>query len=299
MREAAGGAPPAAAPPDDGALTERDFERFRRLAREQAGIALGPHKRPLLRARLDRRLRALGLGSFRAYHAYLTDGRHPEELERFVNALTTNKTAFFREPHHFAFLGGPWAAERQAAAARGGARRLRLWSAACSTGEEAYSLAIALMEARLGPPGWDLRILASDIDTEVLAQAREGVYPAERLVPVPAALRARYFLWRRGTADRVRVRPELGALLTWRRINLADPVWPVRGPLDAILCRNTLIYFDRPTQQALLARFHRLLRPDGVLLLGHSESIIGLSRSFLSLGGTVYRRLAEPVEPSP
>jgi chemotaxis protein methyltransferase CheR len=149
---------------------------------------------------------------------------------------------------------------------------------------------MTLLEAGLGPPDWDVRILASDIDTEVLARARAGIYAADRTEPIPEALRRRWFLRSRRDVGVLRVRPALQALMTWKQINFVDETWPVRGPLDMILCRNALIYFDRAGQRAILTRFHRLLKPEGVLILGHSESVLGLAEGFVNLGETIYRR---------
>ena len=276
-------------------ITDREFARFRALVYERTGIALGPHKRHLLRARLGRRLRALGLATFSAYYDYLTHpATGPEEMVAFINAITTNKTDFFREPHHFAFLGGRWAEARRAEAERTGRRRLRLWSAACSSGEEAYTLAMVLSEARLVPPLWDTRILASDIDTEMLAQAAAGVYARERTHPVPPELRARYFVRRRDAeGDALGVRPELRALVTVRRINLAEPEWPIRTRFDVILCRNALIYFDRPMQRRIVERLVALLGPGGLLVRGHAESLYGLVDGVVHLGQTIYARAAD------
>lgn len=281
--------------PADLPISDREFELFRALVHQRTGIALGPHKRHLLRARLGRRLRALGLASFGEYYAYLTDpaGGH-REMTAFVNAITTNKTDFFREPYHFEYLGGRWAQARRAEGERTGRRRLRLWSAACSSGEEPYTLAMVLAEAQLVPPRWDVRILASDIDTEMLAQAAQAVYPMERLAPVPPALLTRCFLRRAaGRGDEVRVRPELRALVTVRQINLADPQWPIRTRFDVIFCRNALIYFDRATQKNILERLVSFLEPGGLLFLGHAESVYGLVDGLAHLGHTIYARAAD------
>lgn len=272
-------------------VSDREFELFRRLVHERTGIALGPHKRHLLRARLGRRLRALGLSTFGEYYDYLTDPEAggAEEMSAFINAITTNKTDFFREPHHFDYLSGHWAQSRKADARRAGGRRLRLWSAACSSGEEAYTLAMTLSEAQLVPPAWDTRILASDIDTDMLEQARAGVYPIDRTGPVPPELLKRYFLRRaHGDTVEVRVRPELRSLVTVRRINLADPAWPIRTRFDAIFCRNALIYFDRTTQKIILERLVSQLEPGGLLFLGHAESVYGLIDGLQHLGNTIY-----------
>jgi chemotaxis protein methyltransferase CheR len=277
-------------------LTDREFEIFRRLVYERTGIALGPHKRHLLRARLGRRLRALGCTTFSQYHQYLMDpgAGGADEMRAFINAITTNKTDFFREGHHFQFLSGPWAEARRADGDRTGRRRLRFWSAACSSGEEPYTLAIVLNEARLVPPLWDTRILASDIDTNVLAQTEGGVYAMERAAPIPRDLLRRYFLHREGPdGEEVRVRPQLQQLLTVRRINLADPVWPLRSRFDVIFCRNALIYFDRTMQKNILERLVSLLEPGGLLFLGHAESVFGLIDGLAHLGNTIYARAGE------
>jgi chemotaxis protein methyltransferase CheR len=277
-------------------LPDREFARFRALVYERTGIALGPHKRQLLRARLARRLRAVGLATFAEYYAYLTDPEAggAEEMVHFVNAITTNKTDFFREPHHFEYLLHRWAPARHAEAERGGPRRLRLWSAACSSGEEAYTLAMVLTEARLVPPAWDTRILASDIDTEMLAQAADAVYGPERLAPVPRALAARSFVSRAGRrGGDVRVRPELREMVTLRRINLAEPAWPIRTRFHAILCRNALIYFDRTMQKRILETLVSFLEPGGLLFLGHAESVFGLVDGLTHLGNTIYARAAD------
>lgn len=274
------------------AMSDEEFRLFQRLLRAHSGIALGSHKRYLGEARLARRLRALGLSSFAAYHDYLTTGdAGGEELIRFVNAMTTNKTDFFREPHHFRYLTEVWAPTVRQRAARTGERRVRLWSAGCSTGEEPYTLAMTVTEA-LGPSGWDLRILASDIDTEVLARAEAGVYTAAQLEPVPPQLRERSFapVGEPGGERRWQVRPELRALIAFRRINFNDDPWPIRTQFDVIFCRNALIYFDRSDQQRILTRLNGFLQADGVLCLGHSESVLGLLGEVRHVGHTTYRK---------
>lgn len=268
----------------DLAFSDADFERVRRLIYAYAGISLSPGKREMVYGRLARRLRALGLASFRRYLDRV-EADEAGEREAFVNALTTNLTAFFREPHHFPVL-----AELLRAA---GSRGASLWCCAASTGEEPYSIAITAVETfgSLAPP---VRILASDIDTGVLRVAEAGIYPAERVEKLERERLRRFFL--RGTganAGKVRVREELRALVTFRRINLLERDWPVRGPLDAIFCRNVMIYFDRPTQLSILERFAPLLRADGLLFAGHSESLHHAAHLFRPCGRTVYR----PVRP--
>ena len=278
------------------AISDDEFARFRDLVRDHTGITLGPHKRHLLRARLGRRLRALGMTTFAEYYEYLTEpsGAGASEVIAFINAITTHKTDFFREPHHFEYLSRRWAPMWRAAAERGGKPRLRLWSAACSSGEEPSTLAMVLAEAGLMPPVWDTRILASDIDTDCLAQTERGVYQVDRVAPVPADLLRRHFL--RGTGRygaEVRLRPELRALLAVRRINLAETTWPLRTRFHVIFCRNTLIYFDRAMQKAVLERLVSFLEPGGLLCLGHAESVFGLVDGLSHLGNTIYARTVD------
>lgn len=275
------------------ALADREFHLLRRLVQEHTGIALGPHKREMLRARLSRRLRALRLPGFPEYCRLL---QGPEsaaaELPQFVNAVTTNVTGFFREAHHFRHMTEVWLPEVRDRAANDGQRRLRIWSAGCSTGEEPYSIALTLLD-HLGAalPRWDVRILASDIDTDALARAAAGVYPAERAAGVPPSLLPRGFL--RGTGDwagKLRVRPEVQEMVAFRHINLMDEPWPIRTRFDAIFCRNVLIYFDRPSQRRLLDGLFAFLRPDGLLFLGHSESLHGLLTGMKHIRNTIYQR---------
>lgn len=262
------------------AFTNADFERIRTLIHAHAGIALSEAKQDMVYSRLSRRLRACGDLTFAEYLARV--GCDRGEWEAFVNSLTTNLTSFFREPHHFEIL----AARLRAITEK---RTVHIWCNASSTGEEPYSLAITACEAfdTMAPP---VRILASDIDTGVLAQARQGVYRAARLERVSAERRQRYFVREPGEPEAFRVRPELQRLVSFHRINLLEPAWPVHGPLDAIFCRNVMIYFDKATQYALLRRFVPLLRRDGALFAGHSESFLHATDLFRSLGRTVYQR---------
>ncbi len=273
-------------------LTEREFQLFRELIRAQAGINLGEHKRQLLRARLSKRLRAHGFSTFEQYydHLMLHDAKG-EEMLRMVNCITTNKTEFFRELHHFDFLRDRWTPWVTARARRNNTRKVRVWSAGCASGEEPYSIAIALREALAAAPGWDVRILASDIDTEVLGRAEEGIYPLEQVSTVPRALLGKYFL--RGTGrleGLVKVRGDLSDLVVFRRINLLDDPWPLRCRFDAIFCRNVMIYFDRATQRRLVERFAAALVEGGCLFVGHSESLFGLTEELEFVQNTTYRK---------
>ena len=272
-------------------LSEREFTLFRNLVHERTGIALGPAKRLLLQSRLGTRLRALGLRSFTEYYRLLMrEGDAGEEMARLVNAVTTNRTEFFREAHHFAYLTETWAPARVTGDV--GATRLRVWSAGCSSGEEAYSIAITLLDAFSREV--DLKILASDIDTDMIERGETGIYAMPDVAALPRATLTRYFL--RGTGKHegeVRVRPELRARVVFRRINLLDAEWPIRTQFDVIFCRNVLIYFDRPTQQRVLEGLESYLAPGALLVLGHAESLHGLLDGFTHLGSTIYRREKE------
>jgi chemotaxis protein methyltransferase CheR len=276
-------------------LTDKEFAALRELIYTHTGIALAPYKRYLVQARLGRRLRALDLASFSEYHERLVSG-DGAELTQFINAMTTNKTDFFRESHHFDYLRTTWLPARRAA----GSRKLRIWSAACSTGEEPYTIAVSVLDALDGAGGWDIKLLASDIDTDVLARAEAGTYTLDQVAPVPAPLLSKYFRRGRGQHEgSVRVADAVRSLIRFRRINFLDDPWPIRATFDAIFCRNVLIYFDRPTQQRLLTRLLGYLAPDGVIFLGHSESAFGLVAGLTPVGATIYRRSAGSSSPVP
>jgi chemotaxis protein methyltransferase CheR len=271
-------------------ITDAEFKYLRDLIYAHTGISLTEHKRALVCARLAKRLRHHRIGTFTDYYHLLTE-RDPEGLElvEMINCITTNKTDFFRETHHFQFLVDRVVPERRALT-RPGMRRLRLWSAGCSTGEEAYSAAITLHNALPAEEGWDVRILASDIDTRVLEHGASGVYTEEQASHVPEALRHRYFLkGAAANAGRVKAKPVIQDMVHFRHLNLMDEPWPMRGPFDVIFCRNVVIYFDRETQRRLVERLLRLLRPGGYLFLGHSESLIGTDRSVHHIGQSIYQ----------
>jgi chemotaxis protein methyltransferase CheR len=264
--------------------TPADFERVRQLIYKHAGISLSPIKQDMVYSRLARRLRVLDLNSFGSYLDYL-EKADAAEWETFVNALTTNLTSFFREAHHFEILKQH--AQRLYDAHR---HTLKLWCSASSTGEEPYSMAIAMCE-QFGTDTPPVQIVASDLDTNVLATAAAGVYADDRVEKLSAERLRRFFF--KGTGSRagfVRVRPELQKLISYTQINLLHGNWPLQGPLDAIFCRNVMIYFDKPTQYAVLKKFAPLLRPDGLLFAGHSESFMHAGDLFRSLGRTVYER---------
>ncbi len=262
-------------------FTPADFERVRKLIYKHAGISLAPIKQDMVYSRLARRLRALGLNTFEDYLSHLESG-DSAEWETFVNSLTTNLTSFFREAHHFEILTRYLRSLTH--------RPVRIWCSAASTGEEPYTLAITACEAydTLEPP---VAIVASDIDTNVLATAERGVYPIERVEKLSTERLRRFFLKGTGKqAGYVRVRPELQKLISFTRINLLDATLPLQGQFDVMFCRNVMIYFDKPTQYSILKKFAPLLREDGLLFAGHSESFLHAADTFRSLGRTVYER---------
>ena len=270
------------------AFTATDFERVRKLIHARAGISLSTSKHEMVYSRLGRRLRVLGLSQFADYLRLLERG-DAAEWEAFTNSLTTNLTAFFREEHHFPILAELLRRQRT-----GG--QIMLWCSAASTGEEPYSMAMAAVEAlgTLNPP---VRILATDIDTNVLAKAERGIYAMERLEKMSPERVRRFF--RRGTgqfAGQARVRDELRAMINYRPLNLLDSGWPIRGQFHAIFCRNVMIYFDKPTQYRILQKFVPLLRPDGLLFAGHSESFHHAADLFRPRGKTVYEPVARARE---
>ena len=272
-------------------LSDAEFGRICELVREHSGIALSDAKRQMVYGRLVRRLRALRLSSFADYLQLLERGE-PVELQEFTNAITTNLTSFFRESHHFDYLAQqllPAMAAREPAAGR-----LRIWSCACSTGEEPYSIAMVLREKQDLFNGVDAKILATDLDSNVLATAQAGVYPAERLTQM-APWRVKEF-FREGTGSlqgAVKVSPALQQLITFKQLNLMHD-WPMRGPFDVIFCRNVVIYFDVETKRRLFQRMAEIQRPGALLFLGHSENLYRLSDQYELVGRTIYRRTGVP-----
>ena len=263
-------------------FTRADFERVRGLIYQRAGISLADSKQEMVYSRLARRLRATGIDSFATYLDGLEANRMPAEWENFTNALTTNLTSFFREAHHFPLLA------EHALKVRGKGGPLQIWCSAASTGEEPYSIAMTLCEAfnTLTPP---VQIIATDIDTNVLATASAGVYPLDRVEKLDPARLRRFFLKGKGAQEgQVRVRPELRQLITFRPLNLLADGWDLKGPFDTIFCRNVMIYFDKNTQRKILSRFVPLMKPDALLFAGHSENFLYVSDALRLRGKTVY-----------
>jgi len=270
-------------------FTEADFQFLVKLAYDHAGIALADSKRNLVYSRLSRRLRTLGLSSFREYREYLAV--HDAELEGFINAISTNLTKFFREAHHFDHFRMHVAVPFAQAAARKPAGRLRVWSAGCSTGEEPYTIAAVLKREIRDIQRYDARILATDIDTDVIAKGARGEYPISSIDEVPSNYRE-FFHPASGNnkSTHIVMGEELRSLIVFRRLNLIEP-WPFSGKFDAVFCRNVMIYFDGSTKSALVDRFTQQLHPGGWLYIGHSESLLGSHPGLDLVGRTTYRRI--------
>jgi chemotaxis protein methyltransferase CheR len=268
-------------------FTAQDFKRVQKLIYDHAGISLSESKQELVYSRLSRRLRATGIDSFSAYLSML-EGNDEAEWEAFTNALTTNLTSFFRESHHFPVLAEQMHKHK-------GHEPFAIWCSAASTGEEPYSIAMTAVDAfgTFTPP---VSIIATDLDTNVLETAKTGVYPENRVEKLAPDLIKRFFL--RGTGKQegyVKVRKELRDMITFRQLNLLDNSWPIRAQLDVIFCRNVMIYFDKPTQLEILKKFVPLLRNDGLLFAGHSESFYHAEAYFKLRGKTVYE-LAQKIK---
>jgi chemotaxis protein methyltransferase CheR len=261
-------------------FTVTDFARIRELIHRRAGISLSDHKRDMAYSRLARRLRACGLDTFKEYLDRLESNDDSAEWEAFVNALTTNLTAFFRESHHFPILAD-FVKRRQ--------QPVSVWCSAASTGEEPYSIAMTLVEALGEQAARHCTVYASDIDSQVLAKADAGVYSLDQVKGMPVERLKRFFLKGKGAqAGLVKVRPELRAMVQFGRVNLTDARYDVKGPFDAIFCRNVMIYFDKPTQGQVLSRFEPLMKSGGLLFAGHSENFTYVSQAFRLRGQTVY-----------
>jgi chemotaxis protein methyltransferase CheR len=251
---------------------------------------MGDSKRELIYRRVTARLKVTNIASFKDYLDFLKKG-DPSEVEAFSNAVTTNLTSFFREGHHFDFLAKNIIPEI-VARPRNDAKRLRIWSAGCSTGEEPYSIAITLKETLKNIDSWDAKILCTDIDSNVLKTCKSGIYSQQRVENIPQEQVRRWFRKSRAEdGDLVKVSQELQDLVVFKKLNLMLD-WPMKGCFDAIFCRNVIIYFDKPTQRVLIERFANLLADGGYLILGHSESLFSVSDRFSLLGQTIYRKTA-------
>ena len=267
-------------------FTVEDFNFLRKLSNEHSGIQVPDERFDMFYSRLSKRVRKHGLNNFKEYCQYLTN--HPEdEFTEFINAITTNLTSFFRENHHFEYLKDkviPEVLDRNK-----NSRQIKAWSAGCSTGEEPYSLAMTLLENM--PTGWEIKILATDLDTNVLKTATEGVYAEERVSGVSEPRLKRWFMrGKSAQSGQVKVRPELQKIIQFKQLNLMKE-WPMKGQFDFIFCRNVLIYFDRETKTMLAKRYAEMLTNKAWLFIGHSESLNQLSKEFELVACTTYQKI--------
>lgn len=266
-------------------MTDQDFKRIVDLSGKYTGIVLGEHKKDMVYGRIARRIRKLAHSSFSQYLNFL-EANPDQELSEFINAITTNLTSFFRENHHFKYLESDvLPGYRKKNATR---KKLRVWSAGCSTGQEPYSIAITLKKFAF-PTDWDVKVLATDLDSNVLDKAANGVYSGSDVDGLDPAMVKRYFDRSSRSSD-VKVKDSIRERLFFKRLNLLEK-WPMKGPFDIIFCRNVVIYFDKPTQRKLFDNYANMLEIGGYLFIGHSENLHGISDRFESLGNTVYRKI--------
>lgn len=269
-------------------LTDALFKKIAAYVYEHARINLTDKKRELVRSRLGKVIRTRGFGSYHEFYDYMISDRTGEALREVLNAVSTNLTSFFRESKHFDFLAAELLPQLIKECREGRRKRIRGWSAGCSSGEEVYTIGITLLECLHAPEALDIKLLASDIDTNMVAHGARGVYEAERLETVPGEIVKRYF----APADEpgsFAVKPALKRLVAFRYLNLMDP-WPFKGKFDFIFCRNVMIYFDKETQQNLINRYYNALENGGHLFIGHSEGLTGIQHNFKYVQPTIYRR---------
>ena len=266
-------------------MKPRTFDQFKDLVYRKSGITLGPQKVALVSARIAKRMRALGLDSHEAYFRFVIEDDATGELVHLLDSISTNVTSFFREPVHFEILGSlvrDWKVQSQP--------KFRIWCAASSTGEEPYTLAMTVLEA-LGGYHPDFRVLATDISTRVLETARKGVYGASKVEPVPRPVLQKYFeKIENGPDSNYRVNDDIKRLVSFNRLNLSEPPFPMRGPFDVVFCRNVMIYFDTEVRRRLVLEICRLLKPGGYLMIGHSESLSGIASPVTLVQPAVYRK---------
>ncbi|MDH5300966.1 MAG: protein-glutamate O-methyltransferase CheR [Gammaproteobacteria bacterium] len=271
----------------DFVFDDKDFEEIRVFVKQHTGISLSDAKRNMVYGRLSRRLRHLNIKSFADYMDLVKQPGSPE-VGDFINAMTTNLTSFFRENHHFEYVRKTVIPEVMKA--NMATRKIRIWSAGCSTGEEPYSLAMTLASSIPSIDTWDVKILATDLDTNVLAHAERGVYDIDRVESVPDEYRRRWLMKGKGSnSGSVCMSRKIKDMITFRKLNLMMD-WPMRGPFDFIFCRNVVIYFDKETQKKLFDRYADILIPHGHVFLGHSESLFKVSTRFELVGNTIYRK---------
>lgn len=266
-------------------MDKKTFDKFRQIVYEKSGISLGEGKGALVTARVGKRMRALGIQDFKAYLQYVLKDETGDEIVNLLDAISTNVTSFFREPDHFKFMNdivSEWSADGQ--------QRFRFWSAASSSGEEPYSLAITLLET-LNESKADIKILATDISTKVLKKCQLGSYEETKLAGVPPILMDRYFeKCQKEGKNFYQVKDVLKNLITFTRLNLSTPPFPMRSSFDVIFCRNVMIYFDKIVRENLIAELHRVLKKGGYLIVGHSESLMGVKNDFNVVKPSIYKK---------
>jgi len=272
-------------------ISDKDFVRLSEFIHDSCGIKITPPKRVMLESRLAKRLKDLGMNSFREYCEYLFSAKGmQDELVNMINMITTNKTDFFREPAHFNYLAEKAVPELIDLYEAGTRRMLKIWSAGCSTGEEPYTLAMVLNELTESYRGFRYMILATDISTRVLETAQQAIYEEEKIMPVPERLKKKYFLsGKNSRSGLVRIVPELRSTVKFRRLNFLED-FGMREQMDIIFCRNVIIYFDRLTQENLLKRFCNHLVPGGYVFMGHSETLQGMDLPLVPVAPTAYRK---------
>lgn len=268
-------------------MSDSDFKTISELAYKYTGIVLGPQKRDMVYGRLARRLRDVGLACVGDYIPLIENDTNGE-LSKFINAITTNLTSYFREMHHFDFLSEKLIPEL--IKTNSASRKIRGWSAGCSTGEEPYSIAITFKES-MDLNGWDCKILATDLDSTVLDKGLQGVYGLERIESLKPEIKKKWFLKDQNHPDIVKVKPELQQLIRFKRLNLLEN-WPMKGPFDFIFCRNVVIYFNAETQAILFDKYANMLKDGGYLIIGHSESLSRNCNRFSSIGKTIYQKIS-------
>ena len=267
-------------------MSDGDFGRIRALAKQKTGIELGDHKKEMIYSRIVRRIRALKLRDFATYLNYLEDNLDTE-LTNFINAITTNLTSFYRESHHFDFLKQKAIPEMLKSKK---SKRIRIWSAGCSTGEEPYSIAITLNGALPTNSGWNAKVLATDLDTNVIEHGRAGIYTSERVGNLdPELVRKHFDIKSVDNAQHYEAKQKIKDYITFNRLNLLGK-WPMSGKFDIIFCRNVVIYFSKDTQRTLFDRYADILEPNGYSIIGHSETLHGVTDRFSSMGRTIYRK---------
>ena len=278
---------------EDNSLSTKEFNFICQFVHSATGILLNESKREMVYRRLSRIIRERKLSSFSDY-CHLLQTKPEEEEGYFINAITTNLTSFFRENHHFEYLQQHEIPKIISQQKKSTAQRksIRIWSSACSTGEEPYSIAITLLEAMQGQfPEWDVKILATDIDSNVLSKAATGIYENSRIDDLPKQIQQQYFIPGSGiNSKNVKVSKKIRDVITFKHLNLLHD-WPMKGLFDVIFCRNVIIYFDKPTQQELFSRYYEYIKPGGLLILGHSENLGAYQKYFSSGGRTMFRKL--------